>query len=78
MTMTLAEFRRLADAHKITGRTREALRLVTVDGLTAYAAAQQVGIAQSTVGRAKERIERPLCPHCEQPMPRTTSPARRS
>jgi DNA-directed RNA polymerase specialized sigma subunit len=67
--MTLAEFRRLADAHKITGRTREALRLVYVDGLTAYAAARRIGIEQSAISRAKQRFLRPLCPHCHRPSP---------
>lgn len=68
--MTATEFRRLADAHGITGRTREALQLVLVDDLTAYQAAQQIGIAQSTIGRAKARMERPLCPCCGQPEPK--------
>lgn len=66
--MTLAEFTRLADAHHISGRTREALRLVVVDGLTAYAAAQRIGIEQSAVSRARKRLQRPLCPHCHSPI----------
>lgn len=52
----------------MTGRTREALQLVLVDGLTAYAAAQQIGIEQSVISRARRRLERPLCPRCLRPM----------
>ncbi len=65
--MTAAEFRRLADAHRLRGKTREALQLVMVDGLTAYVAAQQMGVEQSTISRARKRIERPLCPCCGRP-----------
>lgn len=67
--MTAAEFTRLADAHHITGRTREALQLVMVDDLTPYAAAQQTGVEQSTISRARKRLKRPLCPHCHHVIP---------
>ena len=66
--MTPAEFDTRAAAHRITGRTREALRLVYVDGLTAYAAAQRIGINQAVLSRARKRFDRPLCPHCGQAM----------
>ena len=65
--LTAAEFRRLADAHRLRGKTREALWLVMVDGITAYAAAQQMGVEQSTISRARKRLERPLCPQCGKP-----------
>lgn len=65
--MTLAEFRSLADAHGITGRTREALQLVYVDGLTGSEASREVGIDRAAVSRARKRLERPLCPSCGRP-----------
>jgi len=65
--MTLAEFRRLADAHKLTGRTREALQLLYVDGLTGSQASRKVGIDRAAVSRARKRLERPLCPSCGRP-----------
>lgn len=62
--MTAAQFRSIANAHGMTGRTREALELVMVSGLSAYAAARRVGVDKSAISRARQRIERPLCPHC--------------
>lgn len=48
-------------------RTMKALDLVLIDGLTAYAAAKQVGINPSAVTRALQRREdKPLCPCCGQ------------
>lgn len=46
----------LCDLAGITGQSREAMILIYADGLTGYAAAQQLGIAQSTVSRARERF----------------------
>lgn len=48
-------------------KTMKALDLVLDDGLTAYAAAKQVGINQSAVHRALKRREgKDLCPTCGQ------------
>tara|TARA_R110000868_G_scaffold9599_2_gene47277 strand:+ start:863 stop:1237 length:375 start_codon:yes stop_codon:yes gene_type:complete len=48
-------------------KTMKALDLVLDDGLTAYAAAKQVGINQSAVHRALKRREgKDLCPSCGQ------------
>lgn len=48
-------------------KTMQALDLVLDDGLTAYAAAKQVGINQSAVHRALKRREgKDLCPSCGQ------------
>ncbi len=68
--MTADDFEKLLKAHKMRGaRTVNALRLVFVDGVTAYAASKTVGIAESAISRAKQKLQRPLCPHCGQPMP---------
>ena len=48
-------------------KTMQALDLVLDNGLTAYAAAKQVGINQSAVHRALKRREgKDLCPTCGQ------------
>lgn len=48
-------------------KTMQALDLVLKDGLTAYAAAKQVGINQSAVSRALARREdKDICPCCGQ------------
>lgn len=68
--MTPAEFNRLAETHPSRGGnplTLEAARMVLVDGLTCYAAAQKTGLAKSTVTRAVERLQRPVCPACQRP-----------
>lgn len=48
--------------------TAQAVRLVLVDGLSAYAAAQQMGMQRSAVSRALKRLEPHLhashCPTC--------------
>ena len=67
--MTAGELEKLIVAHRVRGeKTIAALRLVLIDGLTAYEAAQIIGTPQSLISRAKQRLERPLCPHCGQPM----------
>ena len=49
------------------GRTATACRLVLVDGLTAYAAAAQVGVNESAVSRAANRLRGlRTCPTCGQ------------
>ncbi len=67
--MTKTEFARLADLHRLRGATRQALHLVLVGGLSGYAAAQQTGVAKSTVSRALKRIEYGTCACCGQPLP---------
>lgn len=49
------------------GRTAHAARLVLVDGLTSYAAAQSTGIHESAVSRAVRKLRpetRQVCQHC--------------
>jgi len=46
----------LCDMAGITGQSRTALQLIYVDGLTAYAAAQQLAMQQSTISRARARL----------------------
>ena len=67
--MTAREFERLADQHRLRGDTREACRLVLIGGLSNYAAAQQTGVAKSTIGRALARINRGVCRRCGQALP---------
>ncbi len=53
-------------------RTMSAARRVLVDGLTAYAAAQDEGISPAAVYRAVNRLQSVLdagcCPCCGQPL----------
>lgn len=67
--MTPREYEKLVKAHRLRGeKTIAACKAVLVGRLTAYAAAQKVGVAESVVGRALAKLRRPLCPHCGQPM----------
>ena len=59
--MTPKEYDKLAKAHRLRGeKTIEACKAVLVDELTAYAAAREVGIAESAISRALARLRRPL------------------
>lgn len=67
--MKVKEFDKLVKAHRLRGeRTIAACRAVLVDGLTAYAAARQIGVEESVVSRALAKLRRPLCPTCGQPV----------
>ena len=67
--MTPREYAKLVKAHRLRGeKTIAACKAVLVDGLTAYAAAHKVGIAESTISHALARLRRPLCPTCGQPL----------
>ncbi|MBM2886754.1 hypothetical protein JFK97_20395 [Chromobacterium phragmitis] len=63
------EFDALVTAHKLKGGSVAAARLVLVDGMSAYAAAQKTGLAESTISRALDKLARPLCQCCGQPLP---------
>lgn len=65
--MDTVAFSRLAEASRIKGVTYMAARLVLIDGKTAYQAAKETGVAQSTVSRALRRMYRPVCTCCGQP-----------
>lgn len=72
--MNSREFVRLTVTHRLRGeRTIAGCRAVLVDGLTAYAAAQKIGINEAALSRALGKLRSPLCPHCHQPMPRRPS-----
>ncbi|NDV13755.1 hypothetical protein [Crenobacter caeni] len=59
--MTNEQFDLLAEAFSLPNSpTREAVRLVQVDGLTVYAAAKSCGLIQSTVSRANHKFARAL------------------
>lgn len=68
--MTDQEFRRLVAATKmdLNGRTTEACRLVLVGEKSAYAAAKEVGVDLSGVGRALKKLSAATpvecCPTC--------------
>lgn len=64
--MKSSEFERLINIHGLGPLSINGARLVLVHGLTKYAAAKQLGIAESTVGRAVARLKRPLCKSCGQ------------
>ena len=66
--MTSAEYSQLADLHRLRAKTREAVKLVLVDGRSNYAAAQQTGVAASTIGRVLSRFDLGKCPHCGHPL----------
>ena len=67
--MTPKQYDRLIKAHRLRGaKTIAACRAVLVEKLTAYSAAQTVGVAESVLSRALARLRRSLCPHCGQPM----------
>jgi predicted DNA-binding protein (UPF0251 family) len=64
-----AKFTELLSRHRLRGaKTIAAVRYVLVDGLSQYAAAKKVGIAESAVSRALARLRAPTCPHCGQPL----------
>ena len=67
--MTPKEYAKLVTAHRLRGaKTIAACRAVLVDDLSAYAAAQKIGVEESVISRALAMLRRPLCPHCGQPM----------
>lgn len=81
--MTTAEFNTLCRMlQRDGGATREAARLVLVDGLSRNAAARRVGITTGAVSRLVARLremERNGCPTCgrsvgEEPRVLTTTP----
>ncbi len=66
--MNASEFNKLADLHGLKTKGRAGAKLVKVDGLSAYAAAKQIGVPDSTVTRALAKIERGVCKCCGQPL----------
>ncbi len=68
IVMIDAEFRRAVKAARLKGRSLAACRLVLVEGLTAYAAAQKTGVNKSSVSRMLAKIPTKLCPRCGQPV----------
>ena len=67
--MTSTQFTRALSATRMApdGATAQACRLVLVDGLTAYAASQQVGVGQAAISRALAKLRSVrCCPTCGQ------------
>lgn len=66
--VTTEEFTTIARAHRLRGRkTLAGCRLVLVDGLTAYRAAQSVKVSEAALSRALAKLRLPLCPLCHKP-----------
>ena len=63
--MTANEFDTIADLHRLRANTREAVRLVLVEGMSNYAAAGITDIACSTIGRVIARIAHNKCAYCD-------------
>jgi predicted DNA-binding protein (UPF0251 family) len=63
--MTADEFTRRAALTKMHGRALDAARLVLVEGLSRYAAAERLGIDVAAVSRAAKKIsELKICQCC--------------
>jgi DNA-directed RNA polymerase specialized sigma24 family protein len=56
--MTLTQFNRLADMAGLKKRTRDAVWLIEIDGMTGVSAARQMDLSRSTVSRAHARFKR--------------------
>lgn len=56
--MTINLFNRLADMAGLKRRTRDAVWLIELDGMTGVAAARQMDLNRSTVSRAHARFKR--------------------
>lgn len=56
--MTLTQFNRLADIAGLKKRTRDAVWLIEIDGMTGVSAARQMDLSRSTVSRAHARFKR--------------------
>lgn len=67
-TMSPDRFEMLVHAHGLRGKSREACYQVLVEGASAYRAAQELGLARSTVSRALKKLSAPICPRCGQPV----------
>jgi RNA polymerase-binding transcription factor DksA len=68
--LTAAEFDRRAAAGRMGGRACAAARLVLVEGLSRYAAAERIGVDVAAVSRAAKRIgEIDICKCCGQSIP---------
>ncbi|AUH50696.1 hypothetical protein CXB49_07715 [Chromobacterium sp. ATCC 53434] len=58
--MKLDDFNVVADLIGMKKRSREAVWLMEVEGMTGYSAAQQMDISESTVSRAHARFRRAI------------------
>ena len=62
--MTNTQFRRLAEAAGMGGRSLEAVRLVLVDGLSQHEAARRAGVDVSIVNRRVHAFPTGFCKCC--------------
>lgn len=64
--MTKSEFNNRVKLARMRGDRIDAAKLVLVDGLTAYAAAQATNVDQASLSRALKKLQRPICKCCGQ------------
>ena len=64
MSVTREAFEAWADRAGLSGKSREAVRLIEMEGMSINGAARARGIDPSTVSRAHARYKFPLCPCC--------------
>lgn len=64
--MEKTEFDQRVKLAKMQGAQVQAARLVLVDGVTKYAAAQETGVNEAQVGRAVKKLSREICECCGQ------------
>lgn len=58
--MRLEQFNHVADLIGLKKKSREAVWLMEIDGMTGYAAAHQLDISESTVSRAHARFRKAI------------------
>jgi DNA-directed RNA polymerase specialized sigma24 family protein len=58
--MRLEHFNHIANLIGLKKKSREAVWLIEIDGMTGYAASRQLDISQSTVSRAHARFRKAL------------------
>lgn len=64
--MKKEEFEKRVTLAKMKGAQVEACRLVLVDGLTAYSAAQKTGMSEGNLSRSLRKVQREVCECCGQ------------
>ena len=65
--MTNSEFNKRIKLAKMRSKEQiEALRMILVNGKSAYAASNETGIDQAQISKARKRIERDICECCGQ------------
>ncbi|KZE25321.1 sigma-70-like protein [Crenobacter luteus] len=58
--MTIEHFNHIADLIGLKKRSREAVLLMEIEGMTGYSAAKQMDLSESTVSRAHSRFRKAI------------------